>query len=150
MKIRLGPGLRRTSLVLGAAVAALALAANPAAAAVNDDFHASTTDGCGVVNFIDYGPGAPGGGDNDDYLVIHDYCSDGHGVRAWATLNGWDLGSVYNGNGLAGAAVVWDPFKAYGNVIAGDIVVITVCLVDGAGDTSGAKCGSAGRTSADG
>ncbi|GAA0935218.1 hypothetical protein [Virgisporangium aurantiacum] len=77
MKIRLGSNLRRTSLVLGAAVAALTLAANPAAAAVNDDFHASTTDGCGVVNFIDYGPGAPAGGDNDDYLVIHDYCSDG-------------------------------------------------------------------------
>lgn len=134
-----------------AAVAATtAFAASPAAAAVNDDFSARTSDGCGVVNFIDYGPGASGGGDNDDYVVIHDYCSDGHGVRADIYLNGYFIGSQYNGNGLAGAAVVYDPFKAYGNVIAGDYVYMVVCLVDGASDTSGSKCGDAGHTSTDG
>lgn len=120
---------------------------SPAAAAVDDSFAASTTDGCGVVNFIDYGPGAPGGGNNDDYTVIHDYCSDGHGVRADAWRNGTYLGGRYNGNGLAGAAVVWDPF---GNVAPGDFVELQVCLVDGAGDPTGSRCGYASRVSADG
>ena len=50
------------------------LVTTSAGAAENDDFAAVTTDGCGVAQFKDYGPGAPGGGNNDDYLVIHDYC----------------------------------------------------------------------------
>lgn len=121
------------------AAAATALAAVPASAAVDDSFVASTTDTCGTVNFIDYGPGAAGGGNNDDYLVIHDNCPDGHGVRAWAYLNGVGIGTQYNGNGN-GSAVVWDPFQAHGNVDAGDWVSVLVCLVDGAGDTGGSHC----------
>lgn len=39
---------------------------------VNDDFSVSTTDGCGRINFVDFGDGAPGGGSNDDYTVIHE------------------------------------------------------------------------------
>jgi hypothetical protein len=70
---------------------------------------AITTDSCGAVDFVDYGPGAPGGGNNDDYAVVHDYCGDGHGVKAWAWLDGVLIGSQYNGNGLAGAPVIWDP-----------------------------------------
>ncbi|MFD8260102.1 hypothetical protein ACFV19_14445 [Streptomyces griseoluteus] len=116
--------------------------------AADDSFGASTTDsgGCGVVDFIDYGPGAPGGGDNDDYLVIHDYCADGHGVEAYAWLDGAYLGKHYDGNGLDGAAVVWDPF---GNVQYGQTVGIKVCLVDGPDDTSPSYC-SSGEATIDG
>jgi hypothetical protein len=121
-----------------------------ASATVNDNFNASTTDGCGVANFIDYGPGAPGGGNNDDYVVIHDYCADGHGVMAYVEVD--DSGywfHQYNGNGLAGAPVVWDPFL-HGNVKAGQKVELEVCLVDGATDLTGSRCGAASRRSADG
>lgn len=135
-----------TTLMAASAVAAVVLGASPASAAVNDNFAASTTDGCGVANFIDYGTW-PSGSANDDYVVVHDYCSDGHGIRAFAYRNGSFLGSRYNGNGLAGAPVYWDPF---GNVVGGDFVELVVCLVDGSSDTTGAKCGYASRTSADG
>lgn len=122
---------------------------------INDNFQISTTDGCGRTDFVDFGPGAPGGGDNDDYIVIHDFCADGHGVRAAAKVvdsNGvvFDLGTMYNGNGLAGDPVVWDPFKAIGNVIAGDKVTIQACLVDGASDPTPFNCRSTSHTSADG
>ena len=134
------------ALTLGAVV----MAAAPAAATVDDGFTVYTTDGCGAVDFVDYGPGAPGGGNNDDYAVVHDYCGDGHGVKAWAWINGVYLGGKYNGSGLAGAPVVWDPFKAYGNVIAGDRVGLKVCLVDGDGDTTPSRCVSFTHTSVDG
>jgi hypothetical protein len=134
---------------------ALALTANSAFAAVNDDFNVKTTDACGVANFIDYGPGAPGGGNNDDYVVIHDYCSDSHGVQAFVWINGEYWGDAYNGNGHAGEAVVWDPFKAYGpgNLVGGDSVTLKVCLVDGYhkdDDSYGFKCKSGYHTSVDG
>jgi hypothetical protein len=120
-----------------------------ASAAVNHDFAALTTDECGVANFIDYGPGAPGGGNNDDYVVIHDYCADGHGVRAYVEVD--DSGywwNQYNGNGLAGAPVVWDPF---GNIKAKQKVTLEVCLVDGPLDPrEGSRCGYASHRSADG
>ena len=126
------------------------LVTSSAGAAVNDDFNASTSDGCGVVNFIDYGPGAPGGGNNDDYLVIHDYCADGHGVMAYMDLNDDNYWfAEYNGNGRAGAPVVWDPFWN-GNVKAGEKIELEVCLVDGVDDSSGSRCGAASRRSADG
>ena len=124
------------------------LVTTSAGAAVNDDFNASTSDGCGVANFIDYGPGAPGGGNNDDYVVIHDYCADGHGVEVDVQMN--DSGYVtskYNGNGKSGAPVIWDPF---GNVAPGEKVELGVCLVDGPDDSTGIRCGIASRTSADG
>lgn len=118
------------------------------ATAVDDSFSVSTTGGgCGKVDFVDFGEGAPGGGSNDDYLVIHDLCSDGHGVKAWAWLNGILLGSRYNGNGLAGDPVIWDPF---GNVLPGDSIGLKVCLVDGSDDPSPSSCGSLTRTSSDG
>ena len=126
------------------------LVTTSAGAAENDDFAAVTTDGhgCGVAQFKDYGPGAPGGGNNDDYVVIHDYCADGHGVMVWAS---WDnIGywfHQYNGNGLAGAPVVWDPF---GNVKAGQTVELEVCLVDGPADPTPSRCGEASHRSADG
>jgi hypothetical protein len=102
------------------------------------------TDGCGVAKFIDYGPGAPGGGNN---VVIHDYCADGHGVMAYAS---WDDSGYwfqqYNGNGRAGAPVVWDPFSN-GNVKAGQTVWLEVCLVDGWDDLTGSRCGEASHRS---
>jgi hypothetical protein len=117
----------------------VASGANHAAAAFDDSFTVYTTDGCGAVDFVDHGPGAPGGGDNDDYAVIHDYCADGHGVRATGLHNARYLGRKYNGNGLAGAPVVWDPFP---NVLTNDRVELEVCLVDGSNDLSPSRCDS--------
>jgi hypothetical protein len=129
-----------------------------AANAVDDSFSVATTDGCGVAEFVDYGPGAPGGGNNDDYIVVHDYCADGHGVRAYVWILGEYWGDRYNGNGKAGAAVIWDPFKEWGgsaNLTAGTSFKVEVCLVDGPNDAvnepeAGSRCRSANRTSVDG
>jgi hypothetical protein len=71
-------------------------------------------------------------------------------VRAYVWLNDIFIGSQYNGNGAAGAAVVFDPFKDWGNVIANDKVSLRVCLVDGANDTTGSKCETATHYSVDG
>jgi hypothetical protein len=154
MKLTNGKRIGRAVLASAAALgAAVLLAPGTAAAAVNDNFAVSTTDGCGVVNFIDYGPGAPGGGDNDDYAVIHDYCADGHGIRAAVWFYGEFWGYKYNGNGQAGAAVIWDPFKDWGgsaNLRAGDVVQLEVCLVDGPNDSTGARCRKAVHVMADG
>ena len=117
-----------------------------APAAFDDSFTVYTLDGCGSIEFVDHGPGKPGGGDNDDYAVIHDLCGDGHGVKAWAWVNGV-LHEQYNGNGLAGAPVIWDPF---GNVIPGQDIALKVCLVDGNDDPTPSKCGSATVPSRDG
>jgi hypothetical protein len=136
------------------AAATMLLGTQAAFAATNDSFAVSTTSGgCGAVNFVDYGEGAPGGGNNDDYLVIHDYCADGRGVRAYAWLTPQGESTIYlgahnNTNGQAGEAVVWDPFAAWGNVIAGDKVGIKVCLFDS--DNTLSKCAEASRVSADG
>ncbi|MBT3154732.1 hypothetical protein HTV45_28320 [Streptomyces sp. CHD11] len=131
------------------AAATLLFGTQAAVAATNDSFSVGTTSGgCGVVDFVDYGPGAPGGGNNDDYLVIHDYCSDGKGVRAYAWIDDIYLGARNNTNGLAGAAVVWDPFKEWGNIIAGDRVGIKVCLFNSNNTLS--RCADASRVSVDG
>ncbi|MFJ3762106.1 hypothetical protein [Streptomyces sp. NPDC090080] len=136
---------RHASRVLTAATAgacAVILATGPAMA---DGFEAHTIDNSpcggvgGVIDFVDYGPGAPGGGNNDDYTVIHDLCNDGHGVEGYAWLDGAYLGKHYDGNGYAGDPEVWDPF---GNFKGKHLVGIKVCLVDGASDTSPSYCGS--------
>ncbi|HEY9327652.1 hypothetical protein ACFTZ8_02580 [Streptomyces fungicidicus] len=140
----------RAAFTTSAFVAAAMLFGTQAAfAGTNDSFSVSTTGGgCGAVDFVDYGAGAPGGGNNDDYLVIHDYCSDGKGVRAYAWIGSLYLGAKNNTNGLAGAAVVWDPFKEYGNIIAGTKVGIKVCLFNSSGTLS--SCAEASRVSVDG
>jgi hypothetical protein len=151
----------RMGAAIAAAIAATIVMASSATAAVNDDFTALTSDGCGAANFIDYGEGAPGGGGNDDYIAIYDYCGDTHGVKAWAWITTqstagpitWPLGSKYNGNGLEGSAVIWDPFRDFnpdGNVLAGQKVRVRVCLVDGNSDSSPSNCGEATHTSVDG
>jgi hypothetical protein len=144
---------RTVAAVTAGLSAAVLLAPNPASAAGNDDFAARTTNGCGVANFIDYGPGAPGGGNNDDYIELHDYCADKHGVRVELKLEGEYQGFAYNGNGAAGASVFWDPFRQWGgpqNVPAGAQIWMRVCLVDGPSDTTGEQCGEAWHTSIDG
>ncbi|GHH84679.1 hypothetical protein GCM10018793_49770 [Streptomyces sulfonofaciens] len=141
---------RRTTRLLtvtAAVVSTAVLAVGPARAA-EDSTAITTPEGCGGLDYDDYGPGAAGGGDNDDYFVIHDYCGDYHGVKAWAWQNGTYLGGRYNGNGLAGAAVVWDPFKD-DNVAPHDRIGMKVCLVDG-DDGAPFACTSYTFTSIDG
>lgn len=134
--MRAHSGTWMSRLVIAAAGATL-LFAGPASAASAEHFGVTTTNGCGTNEFVDYGPGAPGGGDNDDYLEIHDYCADGHGVEGYAWLDGKYLGKKYNGNGLAGAPVIWDPF---GNVKSGHTIGMKVCNVDGADDATPTGC----------
>lgn len=157
MKLQFGRSARRVSTVAAASIGTVLLVSNPALAGYNDGFAATTTNSCGSAIFVDHGEGAPGGGSNDDYILVRDNCSDSHGVRAWAwvteqTSTGpieYSVGSKYNGNGVAGADVVWDPFLD-GNVRRGDTVRLKICLVDGSGDTTGSACGSARHTSVDG
>ena len=149
MKTRAWFRVRRVLLVSVATAAMLALA-SPASASVEGAFSVYTSDACAVADFVDYGPGAPGGGNNDDYALVGDICEDSHGVRAWAWLNGIYLGSVYDGNGSYASDTIWDPFKPVGNVGPGDEVTLEVCLVDGSGDTTGSRCGIASRVSVDG
>jgi hypothetical protein len=108
------------------------------AAPANDDFTIYTTDVCqdgpgyyaGSVKFVDYGPGAKGGGNNDDYFVVADTCRDSHGVKAWAWVDGVLEGDKYVGSG-AGTSAVWDPI---GNVANGQKVGMKICEVDGNDD----------------
>jgi hypothetical protein len=106
----------------------------------------------GTAEYVDYGPGLSGGGNNDDYIEIVDWCFDGHGVKAWVWFNGKCLNfclGAYNGYG-AGEVVIWDPFPN-GNVKAGDKVGLKVCNVDGDADSTGVGvCGHATFRSVDG
>ncbi|MCX5067511.1 hypothetical protein OOJ91_16840 [Micromonospora lupini] len=149
-------GFRQVMLRVGLAAAIVvgsgASTAMPASAASNDSFWTWTadgTDGCGYIFFTDYGEGAPGGGPNDDYITIQDLCPDGHGVMGYAWLDGVYLGKEYNGIGWGYDSVVWDPFPS-GNVKAGQLVGIKVCLVDGANDPTPSYCASVSQRSVDG
>lgn len=121
---------------------------------IDDSFWVGTDDGCAAVHFVDDGPGAPGGGDNDDYLVIHDYCWDGYGtyVTAWVVRDGTHaLGGMYNGNGTDGDPVVWDPYQTIGDVLPGDLIGIEVCVVDGPNHTPvDGNCDTGDNVSVDG
>lgn len=135
------------ALALTCVSAGLIFAPSPASAATNDSFFVTTTGlQCGAANFVDYGPGAAGGGNNDDYFTIKDQCSDGAGVKAYAWRNGRYLGSRYNGNGAL-STVVWDPL---GNVAGGESIGLKVCLSDGNNDPTPFLCAERTRTSADG
>jgi len=128
---RSGQWLRRTGLAVVLALLPVLLTANHASAAVDDQFWAFTTDGCGEIHFVDFGPGAPGGGNNDDYTEIYDNCygsfDDGLGVRARAWVGSEYLGEQFNFSGSA--TVIWDPFAARGNVAANEWIVLEVSLV---------------------
>ncbi|MFI5898217.1 hypothetical protein ACIA5D_49870 [Actinoplanes sp. NPDC051513] len=126
--------MKRTMAILTVVLIVIATFASPAQAArYNDSFWVCALERA-CVDFVDAGEGWPGGGDNDDYVVIHDYYADGYGTKAYAWLNGDYLGWKYNGNGYAGDPVLWDPFAAFGDVHAGDYVGLKVCLSDGPGD----------------
>ncbi|MFE9694714.1 hypothetical protein [Micromonospora sp. NPDC005806] len=131
------------TLTLGTAAALLP--SSPAFAA-NDSFWAYTTDHCGAIEFVDSGTYSDGS-TNDDFFKIHDYCTDGHGVRATVVFDYESTYTKYNGLGYAGPPVYWDPWT---NVLTGENISMEVCLVDGASDTTGAKCGWADHTSIDG
>ncbi|WP_156077262.1 hypothetical protein [Saccharothrix sp. NRRL B-16314] len=142
--------LKRVLTMLTVTTAVVMLSVSPASAAYDDSFEVWTLDGCGSVEFVDYGEGAPGGGGNDDYAIVHDYCSDGHGVLAYAWVDIYALGTKYNGNGLAGAPVIWDPYAVRSNVFAGETIRLRVCLVDGASDPTPFRCDEDESVSVDG
>jgi hypothetical protein len=138
------PGALAASIVIGSA--ALLASASPASASVvraaaADSFTTYTTDNCGAIQYVDDG----------DYFVLHDYCSDSHGVRAQVTITfeGYVeyYDSRYDPNGLAGDAFYW--YTGY-DVVVEDKICVTVGLVDGASDTSFSKPRSACHTSSDG
>lgn len=60
------------------------------------------------------------------------------------------LGSIRNSNGLAGNPVGWDPFASIGDVLPGDTMILQVCLVDGADDSTPSNCRVGSKVSSDG
>jgi hypothetical protein len=149
MKVQKKKTVAKVLAVAAAAASMTITTAIPADASTNDNFSVGTynTD-CGQAGFVDYGLGAPGGGNNDDYVKIFDVCRDGHGVKAWAWIGSTLLGSAYDGAGV-GSTVIWDPFPS-GNVAPGDLVGLKVCLVDGSNDPTPFDCESASHRSVDG
>jgi hypothetical protein len=122
--------LRRSTMLAGAAMMAGAILVHPAPAfAAVDDSIATCTDdgllgGCnGRVRFVDHGPGKPGGGDNDDYIVCEDNSSE-YVIGCWLWHNGDYRGGVLSSDDNA---VVWEP-SARWNVKGGEKVRIKVCL----------------------
>jgi hypothetical protein len=147
MKVGITAGAR----LLAAAAMLISLVGMTAvpASAVDDYFYVPTSDlyRAGAAEFIDYGPGVPGNGEsNDDYVHVWDNRADGHGVKAYAWIDGQYLGSKYNGNG-DDTKVIWDPF---GNVTAWQDIGLKVCLVDGTNDPTPSYCGWDTQESYDG
>ncbi|MGW1450471.1 hypothetical protein ACWCO3_19615 [Micromonospora sp. NPDC002411] len=130
---------------------ALVAAGSPAFAAHNDNNETTLWDDnaqcqAGLIEFIDYGEGAPGGGMNDDYFVVTDTCANGEGVRARVYVNGVLVGgSKYNGGG-SGSSVIWDPAQIYAN----DVVKMEICAANGPQDYSGLPCDDRTFRSVDG
>ncbi|MBB5867993.1 hypothetical protein F4553_001372 [Allocatelliglobosispora scoriae] len=114
----------RLPTILTAATAALALLGSPAMAAHDDSFSASTPGGCGVADFVDYGTWGDGS-KKDDFIVLHDYCSDSKGIFVMAWLNGNQVGGLQNSNGYAGKPTMYKPWD---DVKAGDRIAMQVCL----------------------
>jgi hypothetical protein len=121
---------------VGLAGTAVLTFGTPAAAAASDTKAIATTSNCpeddylpyeGFVQFQDYGEGAEGGGNNDDYLIVGDSCPNGDGVKAWAWVDGVAKGSMYNGNG-AYTNKIWDPL---GNLPDGASLGMKICSVSG-------------------
>ncbi len=157
----LAAGIVASSVALCAPASSspVSTSASASASATHDDsFSFYTTNYCGWVKYVDYGPGLSGSG-NDDYVLVRDTCAtgsgtpDGHGVKAWAWLTRGGvkhyLGDAYDPYGAKGT-VVWDPFLKYGNVKAGDYVGLKVCLVDGNDDSTPTHCQSFTSRSVDG
>jgi len=146
----------KAALAAGFALVATGALAAPAAAAegagdepdtrrVDDSFTVTTLNDNGYATFVDYGPGKPGHGMNDDYIEIDDTWADGYDVRVEAWLDGSSQGVRVYDDGAWGDVLVWDPFP---NVKAGQEVELEVCLTDGSGIHH--QCGEGGDVSADG
>lgn len=140
----------RVGAVSVAAAGALVVASGPAAAA-NDDHYVTNWDSyqqcsAGRLDFVDYGEGAPGGGMNDDYLVVKDTCANGDGVLGRAFVDGRLVDTRYHGGG-SGSSVVWDPF---GNVLANQVIKMEICSADGPDDYLGFECNRTTFRSIDG
>jgi hypothetical protein len=133
----------RAAAATAAFAAVVLVAPARASAAVNESYEHFNSDRCASIEFVD--SGTMDGRTNDDFYLIHDYCADSHGVRAY--VKGIQLDefgnpdsfstSRYSGNGLAGPPLAWDPV---GNLIPGEFVETRVCLVDGASDTTPFRC----------
>jgi hypothetical protein len=147
-----GRAVSRLATVSLAATAVVTLVTPGAgvAAPANDDFALATAGPCpqddflpyeGFVQFEDNGPGAEGGGDNDDYLIVGDSCPNGDGVKAWAWVDGVLKGDKYNGKG-AYKNVIWDPL---GNLKNGQSLGVKICSVNGNSGTP-YHCQSVTRT----
>lgn len=123
---------RRIALLAIAALAALTVTATPAHADGGAD---TTGDNDGTVWFQSYG----------EHFTVNDWSADGHGVRGRIEVFGRDpetgqrawlaYDTVYNGNGLDGAA----EHRNY-SITDSTPVRFDVCLVDGSDDTTGERC----------
>jgi hypothetical protein len=121
--------MRKTwKLLLGAVGAAslMVVMANPASASDAEVFTYGLT---GSIEFVDNGPGRPGGGSNDDYFLVHDYNRADHdGVKAWIWVDGDLKGEIYNGRGYDAPPVFWD----HAQIPAGRHTIgLKVCNVNG-------------------
>ena len=133
----MGVRVARILAAVAVAVAAVLVPVGPASAAEHDDgFTVWSTDRCGSAQFVDHGPGEPGSGGNDDYVLVRDHCDDGYEVKVDGWL-GWSwLGAQYVEEPAAGA-VFWDPFAEYGDLYRGDRFNLGVCQYDRSQDASG-------------
>ncbi|MBY8849705.1 hypothetical protein [Saccharothrix longispora] len=146
--------MKRALTAVAVAVAAVVVPpAQASAEAEHDDgFVVWTTDRCGSVEFVDYGPGEPGSGGDDDYLVVRDHCDDGYEVKADGWL-GWYWLRVKYVDGPAAGPVFWDPFVEHGGLYGGDRLGLTACQYDrdqAASGYLGFNCASDQRVLVDG
>lgn len=114
---------------------------------VDDGFTVATQNDAGYAQYVDYGEGKPGGGNNDDYIEIDDTWADGWDIWVRVSQNGDSHEKVYD-DGPWSDVLIWDPFR-HNNVKPGDEIEIEVCLYD---SDSGQRdeCNDHGDVSADG
>ena len=146
-----------TFSLTSALITAASSVSAPPAAGYEDTFCVLTVWTCkshgaraGRACFVDCGPGVPDNDKgNDDYVVVDDFCKDGHGVKAWAWRNGALLGSRYNGKGNNGR-VTWDPYGTHNNIKKGDYIGLKACIIDGPSGAPFPGCTEGTRRSVDG
>jgi hypothetical protein len=114
---------------------------------IDDGFTVTTLNDAGFAEYVDYGKGGSGGGNNDDYVKIDDTWADGWDLWVRVSQNGDSWEKRYTG-GAWGDPLIWDPFHN-NNVKPGDEIEIEVCLYD---SDSGQhdECNEHGDVSADG
>ena len=127
----MGVTATRTFSALALAATAVVGTASQASAEYDDSKTVWTTDRCGSFEFVDYGEGEPGGGPDDDYMLVRDHCDDGFHVRGDVWV-GWSwYGVAYQRGGPSAAPLYWDPFaEEEDELVAGSRFGFPVCLVD--------------------